>query len=159
MVLRRMKAVDVHASVAVLRQHDPSQDKEDWIARLERDIADADKYPVVAVVDDVVVGYGRTLPFEPGADSPAGAAPDGYYLLGLVVDPEHRRRGLGRQLAEERLRWLATRRATAVSYFTDRHNRASQRLHEQLGFRRLAGRFWFPALPSDHTEILYGLSR
>jgi len=126
-------------------------------ARFSRDVADPDKHPVVSVVDDAIVGYARTLPFEPDDTAPADVAPGGYYLLGLVVASAHRRRGLGQLLTEERLRWLTERGAEVVYFYTDRDNTASQRLHEQLGFRQLTSSFWFPALPRGHSEILYSL--
>lgn len=156
-VLRRMTVGDIAAAVAVLREHDPVQEVEAWQGRFARDVAAVDKHPVVAVLDGEVVGYARTLPFQPNDDSPANAAPRGYYLLGLVVAEAHRRRGVGRLLTQERLRWLARRGSGTAFYYTHRHNTASQRLHEQLGFHRLTDDFWFPALPRDHSEVLYEL--
>lgn len=154
-VLRRMIAPDVADCVRVLQEHDPSQNAHEWAARFGRDVADADRLPVVALVDDVVAGYARTLPFHRDRDSPPEAAPDGYYLLGLVVAPDHRNRGIGRLLIEERMRWLTERAATGVYFDTDIDNVTSRRLHEHMGFRVLTRDFCFPALPSDHTEILY----
>lgn len=153
-----MTAGDIEAAVAILRGHDPDQPVEEWTARLGRDVAAADRHPVVAVVDGVMAGYARTVPYQPDADSPADAAPGGEYLLGLVVTPAHRRRGLGRLLTDDRLRWLADRASPNVYYYTDRNNTASQRLHEQLGFRRVTDRFWFPALPREHSEVLFELA-
>jgi ribosomal protein S18 acetylase RimI-like enzyme len=152
-----MSLDDIPEAVALLREHDPGQEHGEWLARFERDVADEGKYPVVAVVDGVVVGYGRTLAFEHEADSPADAAPPGYYLLGLVVAPAYRGSGLGQQLTSERLRWLRQLAIERVYYYTHRENAASQRLHERLGFRKLTDGFWFPALPRDHAEVLYEL--
>lgn len=156
-LLRRMDTSDISGCVAILREHDPSQDAKEWVARLGRDVADADKGPVVAVVGNLVVGYARTLFFHRDAESPSDAAPNGYYLLGVVVASAHRRRGVGRLLTEERLRWLVERGAADVYYFTHRDNVASERLHEQMGFRRLTRKFWFPTLPPDHSEVLHYL--
>lgn len=152
-----MAASDISGCVAVLRDHDPSQEAQEWTARLGRDVADADKHPVVAVVGNLVVGYARTLPFHHDAASPPDAAPDGYYLLGLVVALAHRRRGVGRLLTKERLRWLVERGTASAYYYTGPDNVASRELHEQMGFRRLTRTFWFPALPPDHCEVLYFL--
>ena len=154
-----MTAPDVPDCVSILREHDQSQDAHEWAARLGRDVADADKRPVVAVVDDdVVAGYARTLHFHRENDSPPEAAPGGWYLLGLVVASAHRERGIGRLLTEERLRWLVERGAPGVYFFTDIENIDSQRLHEQVGFRRLSRGFWFPTLPPEHAETLYYLN-
>ncbi len=148
---------DISACVAILREHDPSQHAQEWVARLARNVSDPDKGPVVAVIDDLVVGYARTMSFHRDAESPADAAPNGYYLLGVVIALSHRRRGVGRLLTEERLRWLVERGATSVYYYTHSNNVASERLHEQVGFRRLTRKFWFPALPPDHSEVLHYL--
>lgn len=155
--LRRMTVGDIERAVAVLREHDRDQDAEEWAARLGRDVAAADKYPVVAVAGHAVLGYARTLPVQPDSESPADAAPGGYYLLGLVVATAHRRSGLGRLLTEDRLRWLATRGVDSAYYYTNRDNVASERLHEQCGFRRVMERFSFPSLLDDHREVLYEL--
>ena len=96
--VRRMTADDIDQATAVLREHDPDQDSGEWVARLGRDVAAAVKHPVVAVVRGEVVGYARTMPFQPEGDSPADAAPGGHYMLGLVVAPAHRRRGLAGQV-------------------------------------------------------------
>jgi len=101
-VLRRMTVSDVPGCVEVLQEHDPSQDAQEWVARLGRDVADLNKGPVVAVVENLVVGYARTLPFHYDTESPPDAAPEGYYLLGLVVALAHRKRGVGRLLTAER---------------------------------------------------------
>lgn len=98
------------------------------------------------------------MPFQADADSPENAAPSGYYLLGLVVASAWRRRGVGRLLTDERLQWLADRGCASAYYWTHQNNAASRQLHEQLGFRRMTDEFWFPALPPDHAEVLYGLS-
>jgi ribosomal protein S18 acetylase RimI-like enzyme len=155
--VRRMTHSDIDRCVALLREGYPDLDARKWVARFQGDIADNGKYPVVAVVADEVVGYARTVSFEPDASSPVNVAPGGYYLLGLGVASDHRRRGIARLLTEERLRWLVARGAEAVYYYTDRGNRASHRLHEQLGFRQITHSFWFPALPREHTQVLYGL--
>jgi len=156
-VLRRMTVSDVPGCVEVLQEHDPSQDAQEWVARLGRDVADLNKGPVVAVVENLVVGYARTLPFHYDTESPPDAAPEGYYLLGLVVALAHRKRGVGRLLTAERLRWLVERGTASVYYYTHRDNVASQLLHEQMGFRGLTRKFWFPTLLPDHAEVLFCL--
>jgi len=60
-------------------------------------------------------------------------APPGWYLMGVVVRPDRRRRGLGAQLTQARLDWLAGK-TTHVRYFTQLTNQASVALHQQLGF-------------------------
>ena len=149
-----MTVADIPACVQVLRGHEPSHDVDEWLARFGRDVSASEKYPVVATEGDVVIGYGRTMPFVAEPGSPPNVAPDGYHLLGLVVPAEHRRRGIGTLLTVERLRWLAER--TDQVFFTTMHdNIASQRMHERLGFQRVPGDFWLPF--SQPGEVLYRL--
>lgn len=152
-----MRSEDIQGSVALLLEHAPDHDAGEWVERLARDVASADRHPVVAVLDGAVIGYSRTMPFQADAGAPANAAPSGYYLLGLVVAPARRRHGVGRLLTEERLRWLSLRGCDSVFYYTHKDNNASQRLHDQLGFRWITDDFWFPALTSGHEQVLYGL--
>jgi ribosomal protein S18 acetylase RimI-like enzyme len=51
------------------------------------------------------------------------------------VDPEHRRRGLGRRLLEATLAELKARRAPRVVLSTAVQNEAAQRLFASVGFR------------------------
>ena len=151
-----MTAADIPACVDVLRGHDPSHDADEWLARFQRDVDGPEKHPVVAKDGDVVVGYGRTMPFVAEPGSPANVGPDGYYLLGLVVPADHRRRGIGTLLTVERLRWLQGR-ADEVFFTTMHDNVASQRMHEHLGFERVTGDFWLPFSSSEQGEVLYRL--
>ncbi|MDX6198347.1 MAG: hypothetical protein QOJ79_1498 [Actinomycetota bacterium] len=151
-----MVAADIPACVAVLRGHGPGHDVDEWLARFQRDVDSSEKHPVVAALAGAIVGYARTMPFEVEPGWPANVAPAGYYLLGLVVDLQHRRRGIGTLLTTERLRWLQGR-AVEVWYYTHRTNTASQHMHEQLGFARVTDDFWFPGMGDDHGEVLYRL--
>ena len=112
---------------------------------------------LVAEVDSRVVGVGRVAHFEPAADAPRNAAPSGWYLLGVNVDPEYRRRGIGTALTVARLKWI-TERAKVAWFFTSASNVASIRLHEALGFRCHTLDFWFPtATFGDDQGMLFSL--
>ncbi len=120
-------------------------DFEHQLGLLERRLArrTADDALLVAELDGVVVGVGRVAYFEPADGAPKNAAPSGFYLLGVNVDPAHRRRGIGRALTEARLKWIRSR-APVAWFFTDASNEASIRLHEAFGFRENSSDFWFP---------------
>ena len=60
---------------------------------------------------------------------PAGVIHD------LVVDPHHRREGLGTALLQAALRTLAERGAPRVVLSTAKRNEAAQRLFASAGFR------------------------
>jgi len=55
-------------------------------------------------------------------------------IISIAVDPSHRRRGVGRQLAEEALRRLETAGADSIALETRLDNEASIRLWRRLGF-------------------------
>jgi ribosomal protein S18 acetylase RimI-like enzyme len=97
----------------------------------------------VACLADRIVGYGRSGYFSPPSAAPANAAPEGWYLLGLLVDEAYRRRGVGHLLTECRLRELAA--CTSVAYyFANAQNQSTIRLHEQFGFVEHTRDFWYP---------------
>jgi ribosomal protein S18 acetylase RimI-like enzyme len=100
---------------------------------------------ITACVDlAVLIGAGDAAAWS---DTPAG-----WYLLGVVVHPKWRRRGIGAALTRERMRWVA-QRATEIYYFTHRNNRASQALHERFGFVNVLGD-WIPpgGIPAGTTD-------
>jgi GNAT superfamily N-acetyltransferase len=119
----------------------------EWRETLLRTVRDGvDRVLFVAqVADGPVVGYGRVVRAQPPA------FPDGWYLLGLVVDPRWRRRGIGAALTAARTRWVAER-ADRVYYFKHQANRASQDLHTALGFRPVPGEFLPPGGTAEFAE-------
>ena len=121
----------------------------DWRGRLSRDVSEPDRSLLVAVLASELVGYTRL-----GLVQSEGAAPDGWYLLGLVVSPEHRRLGVAlglvRLAAAE-----ASRRTDVLWSFYDVENDASRSLHARLGFREMArGVIGFPGLHPDRRDVL-----
>ncbi len=57
-------------------------------------------------------------------------------LHDIVVDPAHRREGLGRLLLDATLAWLEARGAPRVVLSTAARNEAAQRLFTGAGFRQ-----------------------
>jgi GNAT superfamily N-acetyltransferase len=110
---------------------------------------------LAGLVADGTIAYGRTAWFEPDAEAPANAAPAGYYLVGLVVDPSWRRRGVASAITATRLAWVA-QRASEAWYFADRSDLVSIRLHEQAGFTTVTDDFWFPTVTDGDGSHLLG---
>jgi ribosomal protein S18 acetylase RimI-like enzyme len=110
----------------------------------------ADPQQLLHVAEDAgrIVGYARSTYWTPPADPPPNTAPPGWYLLGLVVTPEYRRRGVGRALTIARLDAIAAR-ASEVWYFANARNQSSLDLHTDLGFAEVTRDFWFPGLTFD----------
>jgi ribosomal protein S18 acetylase RimI-like enzyme len=123
----------------------------DWRRRFEQDVTDPERLLVVAVRDGSVVGYGRAHRFARPDDADADCAPEGYYLLGLLVEQQSRRLGVAAALTQARLNWVAAR-APEAWYFTNVQNVASIRLHERFGFRETTRRFSFPNEDFDGGE-------
>ncbi len=112
---------------------------------------------LVAQVGHHLAGFARARVMHHGADGVPLVLPAGWYLTGVIVDPTWRRRGLGVALTTARLAWLR-RRTDATYYVANRANRASIRLHEQLGFREIARGFDYPrAGLTATTSVAYEL--
>ncbi|GAA1132758.1 hypothetical protein GCM10009630_33480 [Kribbella jejuensis] len=110
------------------------------------DLQDPEKYTVVAEVGGEIAGYALVLGHKVSPDDPPTTAPDGYYLIGLIVAPKWRRRGIGDLLTIERMRWVAER-AYEVYYFANLQNGATLDLHQRFGFTEVTREFTFPNAP------------
>lgn len=98
------------------------------------------------------MAYGVAAAFEAPPGAPANVAPDGWYLLGLVVQPEQRRRGIGTALVRVRMAWIGERDATAW-YFADDDNPATIALHARFGFEPVTSDLWLPGLAHPETPM------
>ncbi len=98
-------------------------------------VSQLDKMDVIVLVADVggaVLGYAYAG--LEGNDWMALRGPAGV-IHDLVVDPGHRREGLGTALLQAALRTLAERGAPRVVLSTAKRNEAAQRLFVNAGFR------------------------
>jgi ribosomal protein S18 acetylase RimI-like enzyme len=92
-----------------------------------------DKFVLVAERDGAVVGY--TYAGVEGVDYMALRGPAGV-IYDLVVDPDHRRQGIGTTLLEAAQADLAARGEPRAVLLTAERNAGAQRLFEKAGFRR-----------------------
>jgi len=90
-----------------------------------------------------LVGIAKITRFTPPPDPSPNMAPAGWYLSGVIVAEDYRRRGIGRRLTQARLNWIAERDRAAY-YFSNARNRASIDLHRAFGFVELTRDFTFP---------------
>ena len=88
---------------------------------------------IVAERSGEVVGY--AFAGMEGNDYMALRGPAGV-IYDLVVDPDHRRQGIGRILLAKALDALAALGAPRALLFTADRNHVAQALFDQLGFRR-----------------------
>jgi ribosomal protein S18 acetylase RimI-like enzyme len=156
-VVRDGRADDVDSCVSLALIAAPDSDVSKWRTSLLEDVEIPDRLLVVAECADGVIGYGRVLRFAPEPDSPTDIAPAGYYLMGPVVHPEHRRVGVGAALTRARIDWIGER-ADEVWYFANARNVASIALHESFGFEEITRSFSYPRVDFDGGEgILFRL--
>lgn len=106
---------------------------------------------LVATTADEVIGFGRSKWLAWPADSPARAVPEGWYLSGVIVAPEWRRRGVGSALTRARLSELFLD-AREVFYVASTLNRVSLELHARLGFVELTRDFELPGVSFQGGE-------
>jgi ribosomal protein S18 acetylase RimI-like enzyme len=88
---------------------------------------------VATAQDGTVLGY--TYSGVEGIDYMSLRGPAGV-LYDIVVDPAHRREGIGRMLLDATLLALKTRGAPQVVLSTAERNESAQRLFARAGFRR-----------------------
>lgn len=158
LVIRTAEPADVDRVAALVAERDGG-DVPTHFAGLTRELArirdGADVAVWVAVLDAAIVGYARALRFVRPSEAPPDTAPDGWYLTGVIVDPAHRRRGIGEAATRARLAWLATR-TDVVRYFANERNGATIDLHARLGFREVTRRFTYPGVTfAGGTGILF----
>ena len=86
----------------------------------------------MATVGDSVIGYGHTTLHSRTVDEEA-SHPSGYFLSGLMISPDHRRKGIGTLLTIARIDML--RQVTDIIYYrAESDNKATIDMHSRLGF-------------------------
>jgi len=124
-------------------------DLDEWRQRLKRDVSEPDRWLFVAANGRCVVGYCRLSMVRSACQ-----APDGYYLVGLVVAEGSRRTGIAEGLVSAATQ-QARQVADALWSFYDVDYRPSAALHTRLGFlEQSRGRIGFPGLPEDDRHVL-----
>lgn len=88
---------------------------------------------LVAERDGEVIGY--TYSGVEGTDYMSLRGPAGV-MYDIVVDPDHRKQGVGRMLVDATLEALKKKGAPRVVLSTAERNAAAQRLFDRVGFRR-----------------------
>jgi len=105
----------------------------DYASFLGAQLEDPDKVVLVADDNGDVIGYAYAA--VEGYDYMALRGPAGV-LHDVIVDPEHRGRGIGRLLLDATLEFLGARGVPRVVLSTAERNEAAQRLFARMGFRR-----------------------
>ncbi|ADD44772.1 GCN5-related N-acetyltransferase [Stackebrandtia nassauensis DSM 44728] len=103
---------------------------------------------IACLPDGEIVGYARVTWVGVPPKAPDNVAPPGFYLGGMAVAAEYRRRGVGRQLTVHRMK-LLSRLADEAWYIVNSSNEASIDLHLEHGFHEATREFVFPGDVSD----------
>jgi ribosomal protein S18 acetylase RimI-like enzyme len=105
----------------------------DYAAFMGEQLGKPDVAVIVAHVNEDVIGYAYAA--VEGYDYMQLRGPAGV-LHDIIVDPEYRGRGVGRQLLEAALAFLESRGAPRVVLTSAARNDAALRLFARMGFRR-----------------------
>jgi GNAT superfamily N-acetyltransferase len=81
-------------------------------------------------------------------------APGRTHLVGMWVDPRHRRQGVAQALVERAVRWAQERQAREVILWVADHNGPARMLYERVGFQPTGERQPLPSNPAL-TESLF----
>ena len=118
------------AALYAARERVPSEKAQLWANQVFERLDGGLGQLVTASSAGQIVGYGLVdwMSREP--------APEGFYLMGLVVHPAFRRMGIGRELTQQRLDWVRARTDSAY-YIANALNQATIDLHDAFGFREV----------------------
>lgn len=100
---------------------------------------------LVAETEGRVIGFGRARLFSLSENMPGKNVPEGWYLVGVIVSPQYRRRGVATELIRQRL-LLISYMADEAYYFANALNLVTIELHERFGFKELTRDFVFPGV-------------
>jgi GNAT superfamily N-acetyltransferase len=81
-------------------------------------------------------------------------APGRLHLVGMWVDPPHRRRGIAQALIERAVRWAEKRQAREVILWVADHNIPARLLYQRVSFQPTGQRQPLPSNPAL-TESLF----
>ena len=156
--MRRATDGDLEAVAELLRIRQGGDPHRHWI-QLRRLHRMAREEILVALLGNEIVGFGKYGNLVPPRGAPRHCIPDGWYLTGVVVHPDHRRQGIGDVLTRARLAALFGLTDT-VLYFANLRNRTSIALHERFGFEEIARGVWVPGWDfQGGTGLLFRLTR
>ena len=161
LIIRKAEPGDA-GEIAVIAAEREGKDPVEMFHKLKKELErisnSEDTVIFAAGYKSKVVGYGRGKYFTPPEGSPDNTAPEGWYLLGLIIAPGHRRQGVGRRLTGERIDYLKSR-TNRIYYFVNKRNIVSVEMHKEFGFKELTRDFVFPgAIDKTGEGILFVLN-
>ena len=152
MTIRAVEAADADAVARLLEQLGYSASPRDIASRLARIGDRSDHRFRVAEADDVVVGWIHASVSE-HIDSDACVL-----IEGLVVDREHRGRGIGQMLLDDAETWARAMGCSLVRLRSTDARTEAHRFYEHLGYTKVKTQYSFAkAVDSRGQRLLAGL--
>ena len=143
--IRVARESDADAIAQLARQLGYDVDRTLVPARLARILQRPDHRFVVAEDEGQVVAWLHALVFEYIESDPF------VVIGGLVVDRNHRRKGIGRTLMEDAENWARVRHSPVVRLWSSDARANAHRFYEGLGYRHIKTQYSF-AKPLDPSK-------
>jgi GNAT superfamily N-acetyltransferase len=141
--LRLRALADAPDAFASTLEDEAALPKQVWRQRAEGAAASAN---FIACEDGADIGMAAIFA--------VAAAPGRMHLVGMWVDPPHRRRGVAQALIEQAMRWAEERQAREVILWVTDHNIPARMLYQRVGFQPTGQRQPLPSNPAL-TESLF----
>lgn len=151
---------DREAVSKLMSERNPNQDKIEILQKTEKEISltksDPEYRLFVADLNGQVLGlcryfHSKGLPKE----KLLYPAPEGWYCMGILVDPQFRRQGIARFLFQNRLISLKENGAKIIYSVVDVDNLTSIKMHQDFGFEELERAQGFLNIKFDSSGVLY----
>lgn len=143
LIFRLVQRGDRDVVTQLMAARNPEKDLSEVYKTTDRELHSVETDPnyrlYVAELDGKVVGFCR---FYHSSGLPASKkvypAPEGWYGMGILVDPEMRRQGIARFLFANRIRVLKEQGVQELYSIVDAKNLTSLRMHREFGFLEVA---------------------
>lgn len=160
LVFRLVTRDDREAISALMADRNPNLELSEIDSKTDREIVLVETsltYRLyVAELNKKVVGFCRYYHTSALPDSKkVYPAPEGWYGMGIIVDPKLRRHGIARFLSSNRLNILKDQGASELYSIVDAKNLTSLRMHLEFGFEEVASAegFLHVKLESGHGHL------
>jgi GNAT superfamily N-acetyltransferase len=153
LVIRMADIMDIDGLTRVHLTRTPD-DSDKVAARFKEEISQLNPLTcllLVAEIDGLLIGFARAAYFQPAQYPDSRNCPEGWYLSGVIVDPDYRRLGIASTLTAYRLDWIAER-AKKAYYFANARNKVSIELHGKYNFTELTRDFKYPNVEFEGGE-------
>lgn len=139
-IFRKMKEMDLIAVVEIEKETFPDP----WSYNaFKSDLANEMSWPIVAVLDEVLVGYSALYIV-------AGELQIGNF----AVVPAFRRKGIGKEMMNEIIRIAGERNCDNVFLEVRESNKAAQALYESFGFASVGRRVGYYRQPRESAILM-----